>query len=258
MQGLRGRNGRFMLTESQRGGRKVGKNASTGWIAGFLLMLGLGFAGPAFPQVPPSNAPKADPQHLAAARAFEALDLAQRRAIQRDLVWVADFAGAATGEFGPLTFAAMKRFEAALKRPQDGILAPEERRALAQRADDGRKVMGFAVETDAASKMRIGVPREILKKRSIGPAGLSRWQDLADLVTLDLSLGKPEDTLENLFERGTSTHVPGRKVTYKLLRPDFFVISGETLNGKFYRRLEKGPDGTLRGFSIGFDKRLSP
>ncbi len=36
------------------------------------------------------------------------------------------------------------------------------------------------------------------------------------------------------------------------------MISGETQNGKFYRRLEKGPDGTLRGFSIGYDKRLSP
>jgi hypothetical protein len=45
-------------------------------------------------------------------------------------------------------------------------------------------------------------------------------------------------------------------VTYKLLRPDFFVISGETQTGRFYRRLEKGSDGSLRGFSIGFDKSL--
>ena len=46
-------------------------------------------------------------------------------------------------------------------------------------------------------------------------------------------------------------------MTYKLLRPDFFVISGETQTGRFYRRLEKGSDGSLRGFSIGFDKSLT-
>lgn len=259
MQGLRGRTRRFMLTKSQLGGRKVGKNTNTGRIAGFLLMLGLGCAGPAFPQASPNaNAPRVDPAQAAAARAFEALDLAERRAIQRDLIWAAKFTGAATGEFGPLTFAAVKRFEAELKRPQDGILAPEERRLLTEFANIGRKALDFVIETDPASKMRIGVPREILKKRSTGPAGLSRWQDVADLVTLDLGLGKPEDTLENLFERGTSASVVGRKITYKLLRPDFFVISGETQTGRFYRRLEKGPDGSLRGFAIGFDKRLSP
>ncbi|MCA3660484.1 MAG: hypothetical protein INF07_04550, partial [Methylobacterium sp.] len=97
----------------------MGKNTNTGRIAGFLLMLGLGCAGPAFPQASPNaNAPRVDPAQAAAARAFEALDLAERRAIQRDLIWAAKFTGAATGEFGPLTFAAVKRFEAELKRPQ--------------------------------------------------------------------------------------------------------------------------------------------
>lgn len=232
--------------------------AASAWIAGGAIAFGIGLGGPAYPQNAPASAPKVDPAQVAAAKAFEAFDPAERRAIQRDLVWAANFAGAATGEFGPLTFAAVKRLEAELKRPQDGVLTPEERRQLAQYAEIGRKAFGFVIETDATSRMRIGVPRRILKNRSNGPAGLSRWQDEGEAATLDLSLGKPEDTLEGLFERGTSTNVPGRKITYKLLRPDFFVISGETATGKFYRRLEKGPDGMLRGFSIGFDKRLSP
>ena len=50
--------------------------------------------------------------------------------------------------------------------------------------------------------------------------------------------------------------MPGRKITYKLLRPDFFVVTGETATGRFYRRLAAGPDG-LRGFSIGYDKALA-
>lgn len=241
----------------------MGWKPAPAWTIGRAIALGLALAGPAYPQAsPPASAPRTapaqDPAQVAAAKAFEAFDPAERRAIQRDLVWAANFAGAATGEFGPLTFAALKRFEAEAKRPQDGLLTPEERQLLVKMADAGRKAFAFIIENDPTSKMRIGVPTRILSKRSTGPAGLSRWQDVADLATLDLSLGKPEDTLENLFERGTSANVQGRKITYKLLRPDFFVISGETQNGKFYRRLEKGADGTLRGFSIGYDKRLSP
>jgi peptidoglycan hydrolase-like protein with peptidoglycan-binding domain len=224
------------------------------------LALGFATAGPALPQAQPpaASASKVDPAQIAAARVFEALDSAERRAIQRDLVWAAQFTGAPTGEFGPLTFAAIKRFEAEAKFPPDGILTPEERKLLARFADAGREAFGFVLETDPVSKMRIGIPMRILPKRSTGPAGLSRWQDPGESATVDLSLGKPEDKLETLFERGTAANVAGRKITYKLLRPDFFVISGETQDGKFYRRLEKGADGTLRGFSIGYDKRLSP
>src|SRR3712207_7789826 len=41
----------------------------------------------------------------------------------------------------------------------------------------------------------------------------------------------------------------GRNVTYKVLRPDFFVIAGETPTGKFYTRYSGGEAG-IRGFSI--------
>ncbi|MBN8532599.1 MAG: hypothetical protein J0L51_00785 [Rhizobiales bacterium] len=206
------------------------------------------------------NAPPrpADPAFVAAAAAFERFDVAERRAIQRDLIWTSAFTGAASGEFGALTFAALKRLDADLKTPVDGVLSAEKRKKLADAAETGRKAIGFRTETDATSKMRIGVPTKLLSKRSTSPAGLSRWQDDKEQITLDLSVGKPDDDLAQLFERGTATNVAGRKITYRLLRPDFFVISGETTTGKFYRRLEKGTDGVLRGFSIGYNKALSP
>lgn len=200
----------------------------------------------------------ADPAFVAAATAFERFDMAERRAIQRDLIWTAGFQGAATGEFGALTFAALRRLDTEMRLPVNGVLSPEKRKRLADAAEAGRKAIGFRIETDAASKMRIGVPNNLLSKRTANPAGLSRWQDEREQITLDLTIGKPEDDLAALFERGTATTVAGRRITYKLLRPDFFVISGETETGKFYRRLEKGSDGILRGFSIGYGKALSP
>jgi hypothetical protein len=200
----------------------------------------------------------ADPAFVAASAAFERFDPAERRAIQRDLIWTSAFTGAATGEFGALTFAALKRLDESIKVPVNGVLSPEKRKKLADVAESGRRAIGFRIETDATSKMRIGVPTKLLSKRSAGPAGLSRWQDDKEQITLDLSIGKPDDDLVQLFERGTAANVAGRRITYKLQRPDFFVISGETATGKFYRRLEKGPDGVLRGFSIGYNKALAP
>jgi hypothetical protein len=223
---------------------------------GGLLLAFSGFSGLCAVAQNPATRP-ADPAFVAASGAFERFDLDERRAIQRDLIWVAGFQGAATGEFGALTFAALKRLDGEFKLPVNGILSPEKRQRLATTAESGRRAIGFRVESDPGSKMRIGVPTKLLPKRSVNPSGLSRWQDEKGQITLDLSLGKPEDDLATLFERGTSTTVAGRKITYKLLRPEFFVISGETASGKFYRRLEKGADGTLRGFSIGYDKSIA-
>lgn len=198
-----------------------------------------------------------DPGLAAAKARFETLDMEARRAIQRDLVWAGGFTGSASGEFGALTFAALKRFETGANLKVDAILETNERAALAKAAQGARDAVGFKIEVEKGTGIRIGVPTKLLTKRSKGNSGQDRWQDGADKVTLDLQTGKPEDTLPALFDKGTDAKVTTRKVTYKLLRPEFFVISGETAGGKFFRRMEKGPDGTLRGFSIGYDKGVA-
>lgn len=222
--------------------------AKRGWATGCLVALLMSAAAA-------QNAP--DPAFAAAKARFEALDIEARRAIQRDLVWAGGFTGSASGEFGALTFAALKRFETGASLKVDAILEPNERAALSKAAQAARDGVGFRVETEKTSGMRIGVPTKVLTKRSKGTNGQERWQDGAEKVTLDLQTAKPDDTLQSLFDKGTDAKVTTRKVTYKVLRPEFFVISGETAGGKFFRRMEKGADGTLRGFSLGYDKGLA-
>jgi hypothetical protein len=200
--------------------------------------------------------PAASPQMIAAQTAFEALPEAERKAIQTDLIWAGLFNGAVSGSFGPLTFRAINGVKAGSRGAADGILAPTERRALAQRAATAREAAGFRVVTDERTGVRIGIPTRLLPRRDVAPSG-GRWQSEDGRVTLDTSTASGGDTLEGLFERATSAAVAGRKITYKLLRPDFFVVTGETATGRFYRRLSAGPGG-LRGFSIGYDKALAP
>lgn len=207
--------------------------------------------GPALAQPRP-----ADPRLAEATRAFEAQTEAERRAIQTDLIWTGHLNSAATGNFGPLTFRAVNGFKAGRGQP-DGQLSPAERQELARLARTAREAAGFAVVTDERTGVRIGIPQRLLLKREALPNGGSRWQSADGKITLDVSGGPASEPLAALFERqiAVNPNIP-RRVTYKLLQPNFFVVAGETPGGKFFRRQASGPGG-LRGFSVGYDKAVS-
>ncbi len=221
--------------------------------AGLVLAGVFALSGASLAQTPAPN-----PQLAAAQTTFEALPEAERKAIQTDLIWTGHLNSAASGGYGPLTFRAVNAFKAG-KGAADGLLTPAERRVLAQQGQAARDTAGFRIVSDERTGIRLGVPQTVLPKREALPTGGSRWQSADGKVTLDLSATPPGENLDQIFERATAANPnnPGRKITYKLLRPDFFVITGETPTGKFYRRLAAGPQG-LRGFSIGYDKALGP
>ncbi|WNJ91678.1 serine protease [Bosea sp. 685] len=224
--------------------------------------LGLALAAPAFALLPSmalaqAPAPAPNPQLAAAQASFDALPEAERKAIQTDLIWAGLFSAAVSGSYGPLTFRAINALKAGRGEP-NGVLSPAERTALAQTARSAREAAGFRLIDDERTGMRIGIPEKVLPKREATPTGGSRWQSADGKITLDATTNPPGETLDSIFEKATlvNPNNPGRKITYKLLRPDFFVVTGETATGKFYRRLASGPQG-LRGFSIGYDKTLS-
>ena len=230
----------------------------------WLLVIPVMLAMPALAQQPaPIQAPVLDPRLQAAQKAFELLPEAERRAIQQDLGFTTSFSGAAQGSFGSLTFNAIQIFERSNGLIVDGILTPPERQALAASASKARLALRFAPINDPRSGVTLGLPQSIFLQSIANAVGGSRWQTPDGKATLETtSLVAGGETLQQLFERTTQANTPGRKITYKLLRPDFFVVAGETPTGKFYRRIALGPSGTnqqggMRGFSLGYDKTLA-
>ncbi|BCB17970.1 serine protease [Bosea sp. ANAM02] len=221
------------------------------WLRSVAFTLAL--LAPAFAS---AQAQRPNPQMAAAQAGFEALPEAERKAIQNDLIWAGQFNGAVSGSYGPLTFRAINAFKGR-GGTADGLLAPAERAALARVAQAARDTAGFKVIADDKTGVQIGIPMKFLPKRDVTSSGGSRWQSADEKVTLDTSASPPGEDLAALFEKAIAVnpHSP-RKITYKLLRPDFFVVTGETPGGRFYRRLSAGPQG-LRGFSIGYDKALA-
>ncbi len=219
-----------------------------------LLALGGPVSAETRPPAPPPGVPKpADPAVEAARIAFEALPEAERKALQDALVWTGDFNGVVSGGFGKRTFDALQAF-AARARLADP-LSGEGRTALRAAGEAARKAARFRVQADPVSGAVVGVPEALLAKRTALPFG-TRWQSADGKVTLETRAYPPEaETLEGLLERANAP-VNGRKVTYRLQKPDFFVVTAETATGQSYTRYAAGPQG-IRGFLIGYDRALA-
>lgn len=234
-------------------------------------LLAIGFATGAFAQMPappgpapqpPAARPKTapvqpapDPAFEAARTAFEALPEAERQGLQDALVWTGDYNGVTTGAFGKRSFEGIQTYQTRTGAALTGLLTPPERAALKREAEEARRAARFKLQPDPASGVVIGVPEALLPRKSAIPGG-TRWQSADGRVTLDSKSFPPDETsLDALFERATAA-MPGRKVTYKLRKPDFIVISAETAGGRAYIRYAAGPAG-IRGFTFGYDKALA-
>ncbi len=219
------------------------------FISILLLVPQVGIAQAPRPQPAPPAQPALDPVQAASKAAYERLDEAERKAIQNDLIWTGDFNGVAGGEYGRRTHDAMLAFERRSQGTPDGILTPAERAALKRDADAARLALRFALLTDQATGIRIGLPAAVLTQRvAVDNGVVYRRQDGA--VSLQLTKLPPAQDFAELFERMRQDG-PGRKVTYRLQRPDWFVVSGEEGARKFYTRLANGPDG-VRGYTFRY------
>ncbi|CAO4184511.1 serine protease [Methylorubrum aminovorans] len=233
---------------------------------GLPVLLAAGFATGALAQVPAPPAlprpkpaasvpPAPDPAFEAARAAFEALPEAERQGLQDALVWTGDYNGVTTGAFGKRSFEGIQTYQTRTGAAPTGLLTPPERIALKREAEAARRAARFKVQPDSASGTLVGVPEALLPKKSAIPGG-SRWQSADGRVTLDTkSFPQGETNLDALFERATAA-MPGRKVTYKLKKSDFIVITAETAGGRSYIRYAEGPAG-IRGFTIGYDRSVS-
>lgn len=229
---------------------------------GCLLLAGLAAGavpahaqGPAAPRPPAQAAP--DPAFEAARIAFEALPEAERKGLQDALVWTGDYNSVVTGTFGRRSFEGLNAYRA--RTGGGDPLTPAGRAAILAAGEAARKAARFAVKPDPASGVVLGVPERLLSRRSPLPGPVpagTRWQSADGRATLETRAFPPGTAdLDALFERATAP-LPERKVTYKLKRPDFVVVTAETATGRSYIRYAAGPGG-VRGFTVGYDRALA-
>lgn len=200
----------------------------------------------------------AAPAKLPAARAshdaYAGIPIAERVAIQSDLIWTGDYNGLANGEFNDRAIAAAKAFQKKFKSKETGILNPQERAALAAAAKGRRDAVGWRMVDDRAGGGRVGLPGKLLPQSGKSATG-NRWTSAhGETVVETFRVKEPGTTLAAVFAQ-QKKEPADRKVEYNVMKDDFFVISGLQGLKKFYVRAQINGN-EVRGLTVLYDQAL--
>ena len=232
------------------------RSLAAGGLALLLAMAGDAAAQTRDPAPVPSDAPQPsqNPAFDAAKLAADALGPDEVARIQRALIWTGDLNTMASGEFGRRSFDAIRAFQKRVKAKDTGILLPNQRVELDKGATRAIAAVGF--KSIAEEGVTLGYPAKLATQRTGGRNG-PKLASPTGTVTVDiLRIPASAEAFDALFTR-LKTERPGRKVTYSLMRPDFFVVTGTVDGMNFYMRFLR-TDADSRGFIVGWAPQLSP
>jgi len=219
------------------------------------LALSIAMAAAAYAQPAPRAPAAPDPALEAAQQAYEALPETDRRAIQEALMWTGDYNGVVGVNFGKRAFDGIRAYQKKRNSPQTGVLSDRDWAALTADAKRARESVRFATLDDSRTGIRLGAPMRVTERTTgtpkSSPIQSTAYQSGDGVLRLD-TVGAPLSALDldQAFAKELAPK-PGRKVTYKFQRPDFFVTSGEEAGRIFYTRAAKN-EKELRGFTFSF------
>jgi len=190
----------------------------------------------------------------AIAASYTAIPLAERLAVQNDLVWTGDYNGLINGEFGERAIAAVKAFQKRHGGKETGVLNQPERAALAAAAKPKQEAVGWRAVSDPVTGARLGIPGKLMPNASVS-GGITKWSSSRGEVQAETFRIVQPGALTPIFER-MKKEPAGRQTEYSALRGDFFVISGLQNLKKFYLRAQLRDD-EIRGFTVLYDQAMA-
>src|SRR5262245_61908646 len=122
----------------------------------------------------PQKGEKAEKVSKEVADSYNAIPLAERVAIQNDLIWTGDYNGVLNGEFGERAVAAVKAFQKRKGGKETGVLNLQERAALAAAAKPKQETVGWRIVDDLSTGARVGIPGKLMPSTNVS-GGISRW-----------------------------------------------------------------------------------
>jgi peptidoglycan hydrolase-like protein with peptidoglycan-binding domain len=172
----------------------------------------------------------------------KALGQAERLALQSDLAWVGQYNGAITGDVSERMVNAIKEFQKSRGAKETGVLNPQERGVLADTARKKQESVGWKIQTDPGTGVRLGIPTRLVPQQASDANG-TKWTSPTGTIQIQLARRKEAGPVTaKLAEREKKE--PGRSIDYTVVKPDFFVLSGLQGLKKFYLR------GTFKGDEV--------
>ncbi len=171
-----------------------------------------------------------------------AMGQAERLSLQSDLAWVGQYNGAISGDVSERMVNAIKEFQKARGGKPTGVLNPQERGLLADTAKKKQESVGWKIQTDPGTGVRLGIPTKLVPQQASDANG-TKWTSPSGTIQIQLARRKEAgSTTAKLAEREKKE--AGRTIDYAVVKPDFFVLSGLQGLKKFYLR------GTFKGDEV--------
>jgi len=184
---------------------------------------------------------------------FNDLSYQERIRTQFLLVFTGDYATIVDGAFGPKTYRALTDFQKRREFGSDGVLDAAQLLILQRDGLDLVKRVGFETRNEAATGITFGIPAKLFEASTQSERG-HRWQAYDGSIELEtLRIAASDTAYRDLYERLTAAR-SGRSIDTKLLRNDYFVVSGQQDGRDFFVRIMKTPEDS-RGFSLFWDKK---
>ncbi|WP_407080388.1 serine protease [Bradyrhizobium roseum] len=206
------------------------------------VIVAMGLATAAQAQTPPAAAKPARPALQKPEDTAGAMSQAERLALQSDLAWVGQYNGAISGDVSERMVNAIKEFQKTRGGKPTGVLNPQERGMLADTARRKQESVGWKIQTDPGTGVRLGIPTKLVPQQASDANG-TKWTSPSGTIQIQLARRREAGpTTAKLAEREKKE--PGRAIDYTVVKPDFFVLSGMQGLKKFYMR------GTFKGDEV--------
>jgi hypothetical protein len=202
-----------------------------------------------------ATAPTQRPRPTVSLRdSYAAIPLAERIAIQLDLIFAGHYRGPINGEYSEQLVAAVRAFQRQNKTRQTGVLNPQERQALTALVRPLQEQVGWQMVSDPATGARVGLPTKLVPHASNGKRG-TLWSSAQGQVRIEtFRINASEVSLARLFEQEKSEPVE-RKIAHEAFRDDYFVLIGMQGLKKMHVRAHSR-DGEIRGITILYDQAV--
>jgi peptidoglycan hydrolase-like protein with peptidoglycan-binding domain len=197
-------------------------------------------------------APAATPEQRGA---YAAMPVAERIAIQSDLIWTGDLSGSIDPDFGDRAIAAVRSFQRRNKFDETGILTRDQRQTLAASMRGRKDYNGWRlVEDEATPGVRLGIPAKLVPNSETGAVG-SRWSSARGEIQIETFREKMAGaSLQELFDE-MKKRPSNRRVEQNSINTSSFSLSGMQGLKKFHVRAYL-KDNEARGITILFDQAM--
>lgn len=199
--------------------------------------------------------PPAAPATPAQRAAYATIPVAERLAIQSDLIWTGDLSGSVDPDFGDRAVAAVRSFQKRNKFEETGILTPEQRQTLAASMRSRKDYNGWRlVEDEATPGVRLGIPSKLVPLTELGTTG-SRWSSARGEIQIETFREKMAGaTLQELFDE-MKKRPSNRRLEHNAINTHSFSLAGMQGLKKFHVRVFL-KDNEARGLTILFDQAM--